>query len=279
METMARLVFNAKLRNRERQGPAMLREISEEVRVNLKDRLREARQSIRRRRHDIQPATTRPRPPFPFNEIEGLLGHAVSAFDDVMTMAETLAPRRLGGRPNTATARSFDVYFPARDVIAGERAFRRDLYALARAVLAMRRLDGAQVSETGLATLHAIFAREQAGPLADLARASAWTDRIALAATLSAALLVELVRQQPLRFEKAADGSPERETVIACLAPLALTCGLATMEAGNPPETDLLEIAALAVDARMERILTAFAGKEVQGDLTALFATLLAHLP
>lgn len=257
----------------------MLREISEEVRVNLKDRLREVRHSIRRRRHDVRPAPAQDRPPFPFNEIEGLLGHAVSAFDDVMTMAETLAPRGLGGRPNMTAARSFDAYFPAKDPIAGERAFRRDLYALASAVLAMRHIDRAQASEAGLATLHAIFAREQADPLADLARASAWTDRIALTATLSAALLVELVRQQPLRFEKAADGSPERETVITCLAPLALTCGLATMEAGKPPETDLLEIAALAVDARMDRILAAFEGRDAQGDLTALFATLLAHLP
>lgn len=256
----------------------MLREISEEVRVNLKDRLREARQSIRQRRHDIQPATTRPRPPFPFNEIEGLLGHAVSAFDDVMTMAETLAPRRLGARPDTAAARSFDAYFPAKDPIAGERAFRRDFYALARAVLAMRHIDGAQASETALAALHAAFAREQAGPLADLARASAWTDRIALVAALSAALLVELVRQQPLRFGKDATGQ-KRPTAIACLAPLALACGLATMEAGNPLETDLLEIATLAVDARMDRILAAFEGKDAQGDLTALFATLLAHLP
>ena len=48
----------------------MLREISEEVRVNLKDRLREARQQIRRHRHDS--SASRSRPPFPFGEIEGL---------------------------------------------------------------------------------------------------------------------------------------------------------------------------------------------------------------
>lgn len=258
----------------------MLREISEEVRVNLKDRLREARQSIRRRRHDIRPAAAQPRPPFPFSEIEGLLGHAVSAFDDVMTMAETLAPRRLGGRAGMATARPFDVYFPARDPIAGERAFRRDLYALAKAVLAARRLDSMRISEASFAAVHAAFARQQAGALADLASADAWTDRIALTASLSAALLAELVRQQPLRFGE--DGSVAglgRETAIACLAPVALACGLATMEAGKPAEPDMLEIAILAVDARIERIHAAFNGKDAQGDLTALFATLLAHLP
>lgn len=255
----------------------MLREISKDVRVNLKDRLREARHSIRLRRHDTPAGRSRLHPPFPFDEIGELLGHAVSAFDDVMTMAETLAPRGLGGRAEAATARSFDAYFPAGDPVAGERAFRRDLYALAKAAPGMRRLGSVQVSETSLAALHAAFARQQAGPLADLALVSAWTDRVALAAALSAALLVELVRQPPLRFGKA--GGPGRETVIACLAPIALACGLATMEAGKPPEADMLEIATLAVDARMERILAAFDGEDAQGDLTALFATLLAHLP
>jgi hypothetical protein len=33
------------------------------------------------------------------------------------------------------------------------------------------------------------------------------------------------------------------------------------------------------VDARFERIHAAFAGKDAEGDLTALFAVLLAHLP
>jgi hypothetical protein len=51
------------------------------------------------------------------------------------------------------------------------------------------------------------------------------------------------------------------------------------MEAGKPAEPDMLEIAILAVDARIERIQAAFNGKDAQGDLTALFATLLAHLP
>jgi hypothetical protein len=256
----------------------MLREISEEVRVNLKDRLREARQSIRRRRHDVPSAATQTRPPFPFSEIEGLLGHAVSAFDDVMTMAETLAPRRLGGRAGAAAAQPFGAYFPAKDLLSGERAFRRDLYTLAKTVLAARRLNGARVSEASFAAVHAGFAKEQAGPLAELAQTAAWTDRVALVASLSAALLVELIRHQPLRFEEKT-GESGRDAAVACLAPVALTCGLATMEAGKPPEADLLEIAMLAVDARIERIQAAFAGKDAQGDLTALFATLLAHLP
>lgn len=256
----------------------MLREISEEVRVNLKDRLREARQQIRRHRHDS--SASRSRPPFPFGEIEGLLGHAVSAFDDAMTMAETLAPRRLGGRAGTAAAQPFEVYFPARDALAGERAFRRDLYGLAKAVTAGRRVQGAGVSEASLAAVHATFAREQAGALADLGDAAAWTDRIALVASLSAALLMELLRQQPLRFAMPGAGAPGgRAMATSCLAPVALACGIATMEAGKPAEPDLLEIAMLAVDARVERIHAALDGKDAQGDLTALFAALLAHLP
>jgi hypothetical protein len=145
-----------------------------------------------------------------------------------------------------------------------------------------RRMEGMRVSEAGLVAVHAAFARQQTGPLADLAQATAWTDRIALVAALTASLLVEMTRRQTLRHDdKAGGGAPEAalDTDIACLAPVALVCGLATMEAENRAEPDLLEIAMLAIDARFDRILAAFAGGDTQSDLTALFATLLAHLP
>lgn len=260
----------------------MLREISEEVRVNLKDRLREARQSIRRHRHDA-PDATHIGASFPLGGIEGLLGHAASAFDDVVTMAETLAPRRLSGRSSGMAAQSFGVYFPPHDLLGGERAFRRDLYAMTKAVLASRRIDGARVAETALASVHAGFARQQAGPLAELHRSEGWTDRIAVTARLTASLLCDLMRQPPLRFDDAAEktavSKDERDALARCLAPVALACGLATMEAGQRTESDMLEISMLAVDARFERIQAALAGSDAEGDLTTLFAVLLAHLP
>jgi hypothetical protein len=260
----------------------MLREISEEVRVNLKDRLREARQSIRKHRHDAAGAQRRDTPS-PLNGIEDLLGHAASAFDDVMTMAQTLAPRRLAGGTSGMAAQSFSVYFPTREPLAGERAFRRDLYALTKAVLAARGMDGARIAETALASVHAGFARQQAQELDALTRALGWTDRVAVTARLTAALLAELMRRPPLHFDGTAGkriaAEEERDTLARCLAPVALACGLATMEAGQRSQSDMLEISTLAVDARFERIHAAFAGKDTEGDLTALFAVLLAHLP
>ena len=85
----------------------MLRQISEEVRVNLKDRLRDVRQGVRQLRHDGRPSpqNAQARSPFPISEIEGLLGHAVSAFDDAMSAAESLVPRR-GRHPDRAVAQS-----------------------------------------------------------------------------------------------------------------------------------------------------------------------------
>jgi hypothetical protein len=261
----------------------MLREISEEVRVNLKDRLREARQSIRKHRHDAAGAP-RMGTPFPLNGIEDLLGHAASAFDDVMTMAQTLAPRRFAGGTSGMAAQSFSVYFPTREPLAGERAFRRDLYALTKAVLAARGMEGgARIAETALASVHASFARQQAQELDALTRAQGWTDRVAVTARLTAALLAELMRRPPLHFDgtagKRMTAEEERDTLARCLAPVAVACGLATMEAGQRSQSDMLEISTLAVDARFERIHAAFAGKDIEGDLTALFAVLLAHLP
>ena len=83
----------------------MLRELSEDVRIRVKDRLRDFRSIVRQHRHDHGPGKPAPAEakdqPFPIRGIEGLLGQAASAFDDVMTLAETLAPR---GSPARASA-------------------------------------------------------------------------------------------------------------------------------------------------------------------------------
>ncbi len=259
----------------------MLREISEEVRVNMKDRLRQVRQAIRRHRHDSAGGRDQAGASFPRAGIEGLLGHAVSAFDDAMTMAETLVPRdRIGGRPAIAAPLPLGRYFSARDPLAGERAFRRDLYALAKAALAARGIEGAHTRETTFAAVHATLAAEEAEALGRLAHESAWTERVALVAGLAAALLAELVRHDPLRAGETAQVHPlDRPAAIGCLAPVALACGLATMESDARPEADLLEIAMLATDARMDRVLDAFSGADPRGELTAILAALLAHLP
>jgi len=267
----------------------MLREISEEVRINLKDRLRDVRHAIRQRRHDsTSSGSASPAPghaPFPLREIEGLLGHAASAFDDVMSMAETLVPRELSGRMQGLAPKPLGTYFGARGAsaqLAAERAFRRDIYALTRAVLKEKGRE-ARVHEAALAAAHAAMER-QYGELFDrLSTEGEWTARVALTASLSAALLLELLGQDPLRFGDQASATMEtggrRAGAISCLAPVALACGMATVDTSAAEEPDLLEIAMLATDARLPRILPACEGADAQDELTSIFAALLAHLP
>jgi hypothetical protein len=269
----------------------MLREISEEVRVNLKDRLRDARHIVRQHRHDSRAATpadgprARERTPFPLREIEGLLGHAASAFDDAMGMAQTLVPRASSG--NGRTARGFATYFPpprSLDILSGERAFRRDMYELARTMLARRNLPGVLVHEADFVAVHAAMRRRHEPLLATLGGAGGWTDRISVAAQLGAALLVEFLAHKPLnsapaRLSPTSPGEVSRNDAIACLAPMALACSLASVDPDGDAEPDLIDMALLAVDARMERVRQACNGPNPQDDLTALFALLLAHLP
>ncbi|PLP57661.1 hypothetical protein CYK37_18815 [Mesorhizobium loti] len=265
----------------------MLREISEEVRVNLKDRLRDVRHVIRRHRHDNPVQQARQgeeatRLAFPIREIEGLLGHAASAFDDMMSMAETLVPRERTGRMNGLAPKPLGIYFAAGETaLAGERAFRRDMYALAKAVLAEKKTDGARVREANFTAVHAAIVRQHAELLARLAREDDWAGRVALVAALSAALLVEFLNHDPLRQGEAPTAAvgPGRTFAISCLAPVALAVGLASVDTSAKPEPDLLEIALLATDARSDRILAACNGNDPLDELTTVFATLLAHLP
>ncbi|WP_054309419.1 hypothetical protein [Mesorhizobium sp. 1M-11] len=265
----------------------MLREISEEVRVNLKDRLRDVRHVIRRHRHDSPAQQARQgeeaaRPSFPIREIEGLLGHAASAFDDMMSVAETLVPRERSGRMNGLTPKPLGVYFaPGDAALSGERSFRRDMYALAKAVLAERKAISVRVREANFTAIHAVIARQHAELLDRLVRESDWAGRVALVAALSAALLVEFLNHDPLRQGEtptAAVGAG-RSFAVSCLAPVALAVGLASVDTSAKPEPDLLEIALLATDARLDRILAACNGNDPLDELTTVFATLLAHLP
>lgn len=264
----------------------MLREISEEVRVNLKDRLRDVRHIIRRHRHDSPAQQARQgdeaaRPSFPIREIEGLLGHAASAFDDMMSMAETLVPRERSGRMNGLTPKPIGVYFASGDAaLTGERAFRRDMYALTKAVLAERKADSVRVREANFTAVHAAIERQHAELLKRLVRESDWAGRVALVAALSGALLVEFLNHDPLRQDEAPTAAvgPGRTFAISCLAPVALAVGLASVDTSAKPEPDLLEIAVLATNARLDRILAACNGNDPLDELTTVFATLLAHL-
>ncbi|TPJ42194.1 hypothetical protein FJ434_14410 [Mesorhizobium sp. B2-5-13] len=266
----------------------MLRQISEDVRVNLKDRLREVRDIIRQSRHDgaseaslLHEATSH-LPPFPGKGIEGLLSHAASAVDEALSIAESFVPHERPIRVDGTTVKGLGTYFPAGDEdqqLSAERLFRRDMYYLTKAVLAGLKIDHARIHEAGFAAVHAAMRRRHGDLLAALAAPGAGLQ--AIAATCSA-LLIECLGHRPIRFD---DTAPEatamsdRALDISCLAPVVLACGLATNGRNDAPEPDMLEIAILAADIRRDRIIQACAKTSPADELTPVFATLLAHLP
>lgn len=267
----------------------MLRELSEDVRILVKDRLRDFRTIVRQHRHDH--AASRPAPadakeqPFPIREIEGFLGHAASAFDNVMSLAESLAPRNsLGGTP-VAGPQPLQSYFRAMgdSALDGERAFRRDLYRLAKLVLLQKNLDDFRIRESDFAAVHGALEKRDAALIARLHAETGRDERVSLVAALSSSLFVELVRQQPIKLPAPASDEPDAIDVghtiaVNCLAAIAIACGLATLDMEGAAAPELMEIAVLAVDARADRIHAALGSDDQMEKLTPLFASLLTHL-
>ncbi|TPM31698.1 hypothetical protein [Mesorhizobium sp. B2-3-5] len=266
----------------------MLRQISEDVRVNLKDRLREIRDLIRQSRHDgrgdasILREATSHLPPFPGKGIEGLLSHAASAVDEALSIAESFVLHERPIKVDGTTVKGLGTYFPTGNEerqLSAERLFRRDMYYLTKAVLAGLKIDNARIHEADFAAAHTAMRKRHGDLLAALAAPDAGLQ--AIAATC-AALLVELLNQRPVHFDEAA---PETAATggwaldISCLAPVVLACGLATTGRDGAPEPDMLEIAILAADIRHDRIVQACAKASPVDELRPVFATLLAHLP
>lgn len=267
----------------------MLRQISEDVRVNLKDRLREVREIIRQSRHDgtsqasaLREATSL-LPPFPGKGIEGLLSHAASAVDEALSIAESFVPHERPIKVDGTTVKGLGTYFPVGNEdrqLNAERLFRRDMYYLTKAVLAGLKIDNARIHEADFAAVHATMRKRHGDLLATLNASDAGLQTIA--ATCSA-LLVECLNQRPVRFTEPVLETPtvvaDRTLDISCLAPLALACGLATAGSNGSSEPDMLEIAILAADIRHDRIVQALARARPIDELTPVFVTLLAHLP
>lgn len=264
----------------------MLRQISEDVRVNLKDRLREVRDIIRQSRHDgtgdasvLREATSH-LPPFPGKGIEGLLSHAASAVDEALSIAESFVPHERPIKVDGTTVKGLGTYFPAGNEdqqLSAERLFRRDMYYLTKAVLAGLNINNARIHEADFAAAHATMRKRHGDLLAALTAPGTGLQAIA---TTCAALLVELLSQRPVRFGEAApEMAGERALDISCLAPVVLACGLATTGRDGAPEPDMLEIAILAADIRHDLIVQACAKASPVEELTPVFATLLAHLP
>lgn len=267
----------------------MLRQISEDVRVNLKDRLREVRDAIRQSRHDstgdasILREATSHLPPFPGKGIEGLLGHAASAVDEALSIAESFVPHERPIAVDGTTVKGLGTYFPAGNEdrqLSAERLFRRDMYYLTKAVLGGLKIENARIHEADFAAVHASMRKRHGDLLAPLAAPDPGLQAISAACS---ALLVECLNQRPVRFAEATPETPaafaDRAPDISCLAPVVLACGLATKGSDGSPEPDMLEIAILAAGIRHDRLVQACAKASPIGELTPVFATLLAHLP
>lgn len=261
----------------------MLRNLSEEVVVNLKDRLRDVRHFVRASRHDNpggprRPAGTEPFAPPP--EIERLLGRAASVVDDTLAVAEALSRSLLPIiRPDDgARLHGFDTYFATGRTAAveGERLFRRDVYAALKAGMA-RRTDDLPLHEASLSQAHQAIRRKHGELLGAMREAGPGT-RIDAVAAVAAAMLVELLASQQFQggnVDDGADGHPG----LGVLAPVALAAGIATLAPSGLSDADLLESASMVVEARCDRIVRALSSAEPVKDLTAIFRVLLAHLP
>jgi len=265
----------------------MLREISEDVRVALKDRLRDIRHTVRCHRHDAHPSAGSsrgermllPRPPIAAREFDVLLGHAVSAFDDAMTLAEKFAPVDRPAPDGVPRVRRLGDYFAGTDE-AGARAFRRDLYYLARQILSRRGVGSARIHEAGFAAVHAAMKTRRAPLIAALSADLDRPTRVSAASAACAALLVELLDHQPLGIDSVELPAGEiHKLEVLCLTPLVLACGFATVDPDLQMEPDLMELASYAAEARLDRILAAAASPNGEEQLASLFAVLLTHLP
>lgn len=260
----------------------MLRSLSEEVVVNIKDRLRDVRHFVRASRHDNPGGPRRPPGTEPFSppaEIERLLGRAASVVDDTLTMAESVSLSLLPiVRPDDgARLHGFETYFATGSsaAVEGERQFRRDLYAALKAWSRQGTEAAPLLHEAGFSQAH-LNIRRRHGELLATMRAASPENRLDAVAAVAAAMLVELLLSQPLPVDAEAK---EAYPTLQPLAPVALAAGIATLSPSGMSDADLLEAAGLVVEARRDRIVRALDGDDPVSDLTAIFRVLLAHLP
>ncbi|CAN7616851.1 hypothetical protein [Aminobacter aminovorans] len=255
----------------------MLRSLSEDVVVNIKDRLRDMRHLVRSSRHDNPGGPRRPQMAEPFAppaEIERLLGRAASVVDDTLTVAETVSRTLLPivRTGDSAQLHGFDTYFVTGRSVEGERLFRRDLYAAFKALPRKAAGDGLPLHEAGFSQAHLAVRKKHGGLLTAMHMASP-ESRLEIVAAVAAATFVELLASQPL------SGDEAMAPALVPLAPMVLASAILTLSPSGMSDADLLETTGLAVDARRERILRALDSADPVKELGAIFRVLLAHLP
>ena len=247
-----------------KSGHAMLRSLSREVAVGLRDQMREVRHLVRANRHDSSRfARGRAGPPAP--EIERLMSHAASFIDDTLTMAHTVLPI---GRTDQAKLHGYDAYFAGEE---GARAFRHDVYSAFKALMREREPNPRPVHEMRLARAHDAIRKAHPGMISALAAAQG-PARLRSVADMAAATAAALIGAHA--FDGASEDADLRPIVAVVLA-----IGLATLNHRGVSDRELLDSSAIAADSRHDRIVRAMRGDDPVSDLAAIFEPLLAVLP
>ncbi|PRD57870.1 hypothetical protein [Phyllobacterium myrsinacearum] len=253
----------------------MIRDISNEIVVGLKDRLRDVRHMIRASRSDTI-RTTAPEGP------EVLLGHAARVVDKALTVAEKISISLVSQDPKahsaTIEARSLNAYFPG-DSAKGEALFRRDVYYLAKRIFTILGCENPLVHEATFAAVHAAMIRRHAGRI----KAATGTNGLAEISSACAILAFELQsghQAQPLPPHMAGENTPDKASQFLCFSAIALAIGLASYSANEEPgDEKLVESALLALKARQTSLIEATEGKNRTDALSGLFAFLIPVLP
>lgn len=258
----------------------MLRTLSEEIAVNLKDRLREVRYMIRCNRHDSLPGAPR-HSDIPSPEL--LLEHAASVMDKALTTAETISISLISSDPKVHNSaphvKSLSDYFGSG--AEGGRAFRKDMYYLTKEVLRRHQLQNVLIQEAAFVTVHARMMQKHGSLLRSAFSAEAGETKIAATSKAVTALFLEMLGERPVRFismDGHCDPQALRKFEATCFAAVGLACGLATAKAADLTGVDPLESAILALDVRHDRLMQASEDRD-QAHLETLFQTLIAHLP
>lgn len=245
----------------------MLRTLSDEIAVNLKDRLRDVRYVIRRARQSSRaPETSLPAP-------EALLGHAAGVMDTALTAAEAISISIISSEPakhhGAPQMRSLSFYFGTG--AEGARGFRSDMYYFLKGTMRRYGLENALIHEAAFSVIHGRLLRKHAELLRDPLKV----------AQALAALYLEALAESPVRLtslEVSCDPENLRKAEVVGLAAACLACGLATVKPADLADIDPLESVFMVLEARYERLVDAAETHDAK-KLETLFATLIAHLP
>ncbi|PSH56325.1 hypothetical protein [Phyllobacterium sophorae] len=251
----------------------MIRDISNEIVVSLKDRLRDVRHLIRASRHGVEPVTqTLP---------DILFDKAARAVDKALTAAETVSISLVSQDPaahsTTIEARGLDVYFPA-DTCTGEALFRRDIYYLTKRMFSVLGSNNALIHEATFSGVHGAMIRRH-GALLRAAKVDGGLDDISTACAAMAIELQSHYHTEPLTLPAHYEAQPDTEAEYLCFASIALAIGLATYADHEPGEERLVESALLALQARQDKFDQAIHATDRAEAFSGLFAFLIPHLP